>query len=504
MLEWITRYKSERMIKLWSDEEKYKIWKEIEVAVLDGWAKLGVVPYEAVEELKKVQIKPEEVKNEEIKTRHEVTAFVKVLENKIPKKYAKFVHLGITSSDIMDTAFSIQIKRACRIIREGTQAVEKVLLDLAEKYKNLQAVGRTHGIQAEPMPFGLKFLSHYAEFRRVTRKLILAEEEVSYGKISGAVGIYNTIPPEIEEYVLSKLGLNPEPIATQVVPRDRYAFFILVLSLLASAIERMALNLRLYQISEIDEVREPFGEGQTGSSIMPHKKNPVLSENLCGIARVIRSTATVALENIALFMERDISHSSAERITFPQVCILSDFALMRLKLLLEGLFINEEKIKENFENSKGLILSSKILLELVLQGMDREEAYKIIQEASFQVIDKKFPDLKTAIYSILQKQDRKLAENIKSKFEEFTYSPYIKNIYERVSTPIVELKVRKKREVFDPEGKAIADRLRKLGYDVKDVRVGKTYKVYTKADYESFKDIFFNPLIEEVSIQLEG
>ncbi len=502
MLGWVKRYKSDKMIRLWSDEEKYNLWRDIESAVVEGWEKVGVVPRGVSDKIKRVSISPDEVAEEEMKTRHEMTAFIRVLERKLPESIARFVHLGITSSDVMDTAFSIQLKRACKLLQEEVERVEDALFELAQRYKDFVAVGRTHGIHAEPTTLGMKFLSHYAEFRRVRRRLIQAESEISFGKISGAVGVYSTVPPEVEEHVLSKFGLKAEPVSTQVVPRDRYAFFILMLSLLAGAIERLALNLRIYQLTEIDEMREPFGEEQMGSSVMPHKKNPILSENLTGIARVIRTSVLSALENIALLMERDISHSSVERIIFPQVCILSDFALVRLRSLLEGIYINEKKIEENLRLSRGLILSSRALFELVVAGMDRESAYRLVQKASFDVVEGRSEDFISALTALVEKEDKKIAETISKKLK-IVEPQYINALFDRTFSLPFEIEVRKKDEVFDPEGKAIGDRLRKLGYDVVDVRVGKTFRIKMKGKPDHIlHDIFSNPVVDTLSFEL--
>lgn len=503
MLDWISRYRSDRMLKIWQDEEKYRIWRDIEVAVLEGWAKLGVIPQKIADEVRRVEIKPEEVKQEEFKTKHEVTAFVRVIEKKVSENARKFVHLGITSSDVMDTAFSIQILRSIDYIVDGIRLLENVISNLAEKYKHVVAVGRTHGVHAEPTTLGVRFLSHYAEFRRVRKFFLFARENLRFGKISGAVGIYNTVPPEVEAYALEKFGLKPEPVPTQVVPRDRYAYFIVACSLLSSAIERIALNIRISQMTEIGEMTEPFEEEQMGSSIMPHKKNPVLSENLTGIARTIRSAVVPALENISLLMERDISHSSAERIIFPQVCILSDFALSRLKLLLEGLKVDEDKIKKNLEISMGMILSSRALFEMVVAGYDREKAYKTIQKASFSVIDGKFPDFKTALISMLEKEDKKIAQIVSEKLE-LVKPQYIDYIFDRASSMPFEIKVMKRDDVFDPEGKTIADRLRKIGVNVKDIRVAKSYLISSYKDVDSdLIDFFVNPIVEDYTVELK-
>ncbi|GBD03393.1 Adenylosuccinate lyase [bacterium HR19] len=503
MLGWITRYKSDRMMKIWSEEEKFRIWKEIEVAVLEGWAKLGVVPPSVPAELKKVDVKPEEVRQEEIKTRHEVTAFVRTLEKKVSPTTARFIHFGLTSSDVIDTSLSIQMRNSIRLLIEGIEGIEKILLELAERYKDVIGVGRTHGIHAEPISIGIKFLSHFAEFRRARRRLLIAEEEISVGKISGAVGIYSTVPPEVEEYVLQKFGLRPETVATQVIPRDRHAFFGLACALLAGAIERIALNLRLHQITEIDEIREPFEEEQTGSSVMPHKRNPILSENLTGISRIIKSSVTALLENIPLFMERDISHSSVERVILPEICILLDFALGRLKLLLEGIQVNEDKIKQNLQISKNLILSSRALSELVMLGFDREKAYKLIQKASFDTIEGKFDDFLSALIHYIEKEDKKTAEKLKEKLTPLKL-PYINQIFVRAENMPVEVKVKKRRDIFDPEGKAIKDRLTKLGYDVRDVKVGKVFEIWMKNHRkEMIEDVFVNPIVETYEIEIK-
>jgi len=500
---WLSRYRSDRMMKIWSEEEKFNIWRDIEVAVLEGWAKLGVIPSYVADEVRKVSVTPDEVRREEAKTRHEITAFVRVIESKVSPDAARFIHFGLTSSDVMDTAFSIQLKRSCDILISGIENIERVLLSLAEKYKDLVAVGRTHGIHAEPTTLGLKFLSHYAEFRRARKRLMMAKEEVSFGKISGAVGVYGTIPPEVEDYVLTKFGLKPEPVATQVVPRDRYAFFALTCALLASAIERLALNIRISQMTEIDEINEPFEEEQMGSSVMPHKRNPVLSENLTGLSRVVKSAVFPVLENIPLLMERDISHSSVERVIFPEICILLDFALGRLKVLLEGIKINEEKIKENLSLSRGLILSSRALFELVLAGMPREKAYKLVQKASFDVVEGKESDFTASLLKTLEKEDKKIAEKIKDKLTGFSLK-YKDEIFDRVLSLPIEVKIKKQKDVFDPEGKAIADTLRKLGYKVKEVRVGKVYEIKVKDGQNDFiEKVLVNPIVEDYEINLK-
>lgn len=502
MLDWLTRYRSDRMMRIWRDEEKYRIWRDIEVAVLEGWARLGVVPSKVADEVRRVEIKPEEVRQEELKTKHEVTAFVKVIENKVSENARRFIHFGITSADIMDTATSIQLIRSCDYLVEGVQEVENTLKNIAEKYKHLVAVGRTHGIHAEPTTLGVRFLSHYAEFRRVRKILLFARENLRFGKISGAVGVYNTVPPEVEEYALAKFDLKPEPVPTQVIPRDRHAFFIIACSLLASAMERVSLNIRISQMTEIGEIFESFEEGQTGSSIMPHKRNPVLSENISGIARAIRSAVVPALENIVLLMERDISHSSVERVIFPQVCILSDFALTRLKVLLEGMRIDERNIAKNLQLSGGTILSSRALYEMIAAGYDREKAYRIIQKASFAVSEGKFPDFKTAITSLLEKEDKRITQLISEKLE-IVEPKYIDHIFERVLSMPIEVKVKKRDDVLDPEGRTIAERLRKLGIDVKDVRVGKSYVIKPKGELNSeMIDFFVNPIVDEYTVEL--
>lgn len=503
MFEWITRYRSERMIKIWQDEEKYRIWKDIETAVLEGWAKLGIVPPKVVEEVRDVEVKPEEVRQEELKTRHEVTGFIRVIEKKVSEEARKYIHLGITSADVMDTATTIQLIRSCDYLIEAIQEVERVLRNLAERYKYVVSVGRTHGVHAEPITLGLRFLSHYAEFRRVRRLFVFARENMRFGKISGAVGVYNTVPPEVEEHVLSKFDLKPEPIPTQVIPRDRYAVFVFACSLLASAIERIALNIRISQMTEIGEIVESFEEHQTGSSVMPHKKNPVLSENLTGIARAIRSALIPALESIPLLMERDISNSSVERIIFPQICMLSDFALKRLKILLEGMRVDEERVRKNIELSGGMILSSRALFELVVGGYDREKAYRLVQRASFSVIEGKYRNFKEALVALLEKEDKRLSQIISEKLE-IEKPKYVDYIFERVLSMPVEIKVTKKEDVFDPEGKTIAERLRKIGIGVKDVRVGKFYVVKPENEIDSdMIEFFVNPVVEEYRLYLE-
>jgi adenylosuccinate lyase len=375
----IPRYRRKEMASIWELENKYKIWLEIEILVCEALAKYRVISIEAAKNIRaKASFNIERIAEIEADTKHDVIAFLTNVGEYIGED-ARFLHLGMTSSDLLDTCLAMQLTQASNIIIKNIEELLIVLKKRAIESKNYISMGRSHGVHAEPITFGLKFASFYAEFKRNLLRLKHAQEEIAVCAISGAVGTYANIDPKVEEYVAEKLGLKVETISTQIIPRDRHAMFFSTLAVIASSIERIATEIRLLQRTELREVEEYFAENQKGSSAMPHKKNPILSENLCGLARMIRSFAMPALENVTLWHERDISHSAVERFIAPDATITLDFALSRLTKLIEELVLYPQQMIKNFEQSFGLIYSQKILLALTEKGMSREEAYKLVQ-----------------------------------------------------------------------------------------------------------------------------
>ncbi|GAB4405551.1 MAG: adenylosuccinate lyase [Thermodesulfovibrionales bacterium] len=375
----IARYTRPEMGRIWTLENKYLKWLDVEIAVCEAWAELGEIPRDAVKVIKKkARFDAERIDEIEKTVKHDVIAFLtSVAENVGPD--ARFIHKGLTSSDIVDTALSLLMREASDIIIDDINGLMDVLKRQAFRYKDTPCMGRSHGVHAEPMTFGLKFALWYEEMRRNMDRLKRARAVISVGKLSGAVGTFSNISTAIEERVCKKLGLRPEPVATQIVQRDRHAEYLTTLALIAASIEKIAVEIRHLQRTEVLEAEEPFEAGQKGSSAMPHKRNPVGCENLSGLARVVRANAMAALEDIALWHERDISHSSVERIIIPDSSILVDYMLTRLKTILDGLQVYPESMKENMERSYGLYNSQRVMLALTEKGLSREEAYAIVQ-----------------------------------------------------------------------------------------------------------------------------
>ena len=375
----IPRYTRERMGQLWSEENKLRVWLQVELAVCEAWAELGVIPQKALREIKeKARVNPQRVKELERETRHDVAAFVMQLEEAIGEA-GRWVHFGLTSYDVVDTALSLLLKEALGIILEDLEDLMEAVKERAFEHRDTVMIGRTHGVHAEPITFGLKLALWYEELKRHRGRLRRAREGISVGKVSGAVGTYAHVPPQVEEYVCRRLGLRPAPISSQIVQRDRHAEVFAALALLASSIEKFALEIRHLQRTEVLEAEEPFAEGQKGSSAMPHKRNPIGSENLCGLARVVRANLMAALEDVPLWHERDISHSSVERIIAPDSTILIDFMLWRLSRIVKGMRIYPERMRENLERTRGLIFSQAVMLELIRKGLPRQEAYRMVQ-----------------------------------------------------------------------------------------------------------------------------
>jgi adenylosuccinate lyase len=367
------------MTAIWSEERKFALWLEIEVLAAEALAERGEVPRAAIEALRKLPpVDAVRVRELERTSQHEVIAFLSAVAEKGGDP-VRYLHLGLTSSDVMDTAYAVQLKEAADRLVGDLDRLLEVVRAQAFLHKRLPMIGRTHGIHAEPITLGLKLAHWYAELARDRERLARAGAEVAYGKVSGAVGTFAHSSPEVERYVCERLGLEPEPLATQVVPRDRHAAFFATLALLASSIERIAVEIRHLQRSEVLEVLEPFGRGQKGSSAMPHKRNPILTENLCGLARVLRGYALAALENVPLWHERDISHSSVERVIGPDATIAIDFMLARLTGVIEGMEVRPDSMMRNLELTGGALFSESLLLALVRKGLSRDAAYALVQ-----------------------------------------------------------------------------------------------------------------------------
>ena len=420
----IDRYSRKELKTIWSEENKYKIWLDIEVAAAEAMEKYKIIP-KGVSSIvkKKTKIKVKRIHDIEKKVKHDIIAFLTSVTEKAGIK-SRYLHQGMTSSDVLDTAFNIQLKQSGEILLKDIDKILSILKKQAKKYKLTPCIGRSHGIHAEPITFGLKLASFYEEFKRNKKRLASAIFDISTCAISGAVGTFANIDPKIEIYVAKKLKLYPEPISTQVIPRDRHAHYFSVLGIIAGSVERVATEIRHLQRSEVYELQEFFSKDQKGSSAMPHKKNPILSENLTGLARIVRSCTIPALENIALWHERDISHSSVERNIGPDANITLDFALIRLANILDKMIIYPKKMKQNLNLTKGLIFSQKVMLELTKSGISREKSYKIVQTYA-----KKCFSQNKNLFDLISK-DKKIMTIISEKKLKsiFNYSAHFKNI----------------------------------------------------------------------------
>ena len=376
----IERYSRKEIKKIWDEKNKYQIWLDIEIAAAQTMEKLKLIPKGVSSKVKrKAKINVNRIHQIESKVHHDVIAFLTSITEKVGLE-GKFLHKGMTSSDVLDTCFNVQLVQSSRIINKDINEILKVLKKKAFKYKKTICIGRSHGIHAEPTTFGLKLASFYEEFKRNKKRLESAEKEISTCAISGAVGTFANVDPKVEANVAKKLNLRIEPISTQIIPRDRHAYYFSVLAIIAGSVERVATEIRNLQRTEIQEVEEFFDKNQKGSSAMPHKKNPILSENLTGLARMVRSYVVPALENISLWHERDISHSSVERNIGPDSTITLDFALNRLKNILNNMNVYPKKMLKNLNITNGLIFSQRIMIELTKHGFSREQAYKIVQK----------------------------------------------------------------------------------------------------------------------------
>lgn len=380
----IPRYTRPEMGRLWEPESRFQKWLDVEIAVCEAWAELGEIPEDALTVIKeKAKFDTARIDEIERTVKHDVIAFLTSVAEFVGHE-SRFIHKGLTSSDVVDTALSLLMKEAADIIINDIKELMDVLKTQAFKYKDIPCIGRSHGVHAEPMTFGLKFALWYEDAKRSLRRMETARDIISIGKLSGAVGTFSNIPTELEDMICKKLGLKAEPVATQVIQRDRHAEYMTALALIAACIEKIAVEIRHLQRTEVLEAEEPFSAGQKGSSAMPHKRNPVGCENLSGLARIVRSNAMAALENIALWHERDISHSSVERVIIPDSAILVDYMLNRLKGILKDMHVYPERMKANMDRSYGLYNSQRVMLALTEKGITREDAYAMVQRDAME------------------------------------------------------------------------------------------------------------------------
>ena len=433
----IPRYSRPDMVALWSPEARFRIWFEIEAHACDAQAALGVIPHAnaaAVWKARDAEFNVARIDEIEAVTRHDVIAFLTHLAEIIGADEARFVHQGMTSSDVLDTTFNIQLVRASDLLLVGLDRVLAALKTRAYEHKDTVRIGRSHGIHAEPTTMGLTFARFYAEMSRNRQRLLNARDEVSTGAISGAVGTFANIDPAVEDHVCKMMGLRPEPISTQIIPRDRHAMYFATLGVIASSIENVAIEIRHMQRTEVLEAEEFFSPGQKGSSAMPHKRNPVLTENLTGLARLVRSAVTPALENVALWHERDISHSSVERAIGPDATVTLDFALHRLAGVIEKLLVYPENMLKTLNKFKGLINSQRVLLALTQAGVSRDDAYRLVQRNAMKVWDHG-ADFQTELLADPEVTAALTPAEIADKFDLAHHTKHVDTIFARVFTP---------------------------------------------------------------------
>ena len=420
----IERYAREKMASVWTEEQQFQAWLDVELAACKAWSRLCVIPEEDVQKLfKHAGFDIERIHEIEKETRHDVVAFTRAVSETLGDE-KKWVHYGLTSTDVVDTALGLRLRKANEIIRNGLDYIIDVLADKAREHKNTVMMGRTHGIHAEPTTFGLKCALWFEEMKRNRTRFDQASEAVEFGKLSGAVGTFANIPPEVESYTCELLGLSPAPVSTQTLQRDRHAHYMSVLALIGSSLEKIAVEIRHLQRTEVREAEEQFKKGQKGSSAMPHKRNPVSSENITGCARVLRGYMTTAFENIALWHERDISHSSAERIIIPDALILLDYMLHRFAGVVSNLVVYPENMRANIDKTHGVVFSQQLLLKLVEKGMSREQAYDIVQPLAMDAWENRKP-----FRELVEKSDEITSVLGKNELEKvFDLNYHIRNV----------------------------------------------------------------------------
>jgi len=415
----IERYSPPAIRAVWADQHRFELWLRIEILACEAWASIGRIPASALPKIRQGTFDAQRMAEVEAQVGHDVIAFLTVVNESIGQPEARYVHLGMTSQDLNDTAMAVQLMESARIIASHLGDVREAAADLAIRHRRTLMAGRTHGVVAEPITFGFKVAGWVAELDRALERLTRAAADAAVGRVSGAVGTHATIDPIVEDHVCKELGLQPDPVSTQVVARDRHANFMSALALVAGTLERIATEIRHLQRSEVGEAFEPFGKDQKGSSAMPHKRNPVLTERVCGLARVVRGHLVTALENTALWHERDISHSSAERIIFPDACAAVDYMALEMAKVLRGLEVRPERMLRNLQFGGGVVFSQRVLLALVDSGMSREDAYLIVQKAAMQAMDEQ-----GAGFRAILEQDSEVMSRIGSRLDE-VFDPWV-------------------------------------------------------------------------------
>jgi adenylosuccinate lyase len=420
------------MARIWSDESKLARWLDVELAALEGWTEIGAVPADALQEIRgrATVPAPERVAELEERTQHDVAAFVDAVAEQLGPA-GRWFHYGLTSSDVLDTALALQIREGGELLLDGVDRAFTAVVARAEEHRETLMIGRTHGVHAEPTTFGLKLAGWAFELERGRVRLLRALEGMRVGMLSGAVGTYASIDPEVERVACERLGLDPAPASTQILQRDRHAELLAALALVAASLEKFALEIRHLARSEVAEVAEPFRRGQKGSSAMPHKRNPIVAERICGLARVVRAAAVVGFENVALWHERDISHSSAERVVIPDAFVALDYMLDRFAWLIEGLVVHPERMRRNLDASHGLFFSQRLLLALVDSGLGRDEAYRLVQRNALRSWDEErdFRELVRADRDITAQLD---AEAMERAFDRSVYTRHVDTVFERL------------------------------------------------------------------------
>ena len=427
----IPRYSRPQMAALWSDQAKYERWLQVELAVIQAWAAEGRIPPDDADAIVAgAAFDLDDIDRYQAETHHDVTAFLRSLTDRLGPE-GRWLHLGLTSSDVWDTATALQLRDAAALLETELQRLHDVLVVQARAHKDTLMAGRTHGVHAEPTTFGLVLAVWVDEVRRHQTRLAAAKETVAYGKISGAVGTHATVPPSLEERVCDRLGLQVAPVSNQILQRDRHAHFVNTLALIGASLEKFAVEIRHLQLTEVREAEEPFLPGQTGSSAMPHKRNPEKCERICGLARLLRGYAATAMENVALWHERDISHSSAERIVLPDSCILLDYMLDLFRWIMENLRVYPKQMRENLERSCGLVYSQRVLLAMVERGVEREEAYQIVQRHAQTAWDER-----RSFLDILQHDEHVLAlipdQELRECFDPAFYLRHVDATFQRL------------------------------------------------------------------------
>ncbi|WP_031546603.1 adenylosuccinate lyase [Salinicoccus luteus] len=426
----ISRYSREEMSKIWTEENRFRAWLEVEILASEAWAELGYIPKNEVKEIRKnARIDVDRIKEIEAETRHDVVAFTRQVSETLGEE-KKWVHYGLTSTDVVDTAQSYLVKQANALLESDLEAFIEVLADKAREHKTTLMMGRTHGVHAEPTTFGIKMALWYTEMKRNLERFRNVRKEIEVGKMSGAVGTFANIPPEVESYVCEHLGLDTAEVSTQTLQRDRHAYYIATLGLIATSIEKFAVEIRGLQKTETREVEEAFGKGQKGSSAMPHKRNPIGSENVTGLSRVIRGYITTAYENVPLWHERDISHSSAERIMLPDVTIGLDYMLSRFTNIIRNLTVFEDNMRANIDKTFGLVYSQRVMLTLIDKGLVREEAYDLVQPKAMESWETKVP-FRELVEEDARIQDLLTAEEIEECFDENHHLKRVDIIFQR-------------------------------------------------------------------------